>query len=260
MNRNDIGKCIYCGTADGKLSREHVIPHGLWGDLVLGRASCARCARITSAIEHRIERVSMLAFRTVLGAPTYDKKARPTSFPGRVRRDGEWREIELSIPEYTGTAAFPIFGLASAWTGREDDELELKGLRVVLASAGTVSSATWTPQQRAGAEAVEIPIHYDFAKDPKVFARFIAKIAHGYAVDFFGVDGFRPSLIPSILGESDDIGSWVGTPTATTFAEPPNRGHRVRVGDDRNGGVIASVQLFADSGAPEYFVLVGRLV
>jgi hypothetical protein len=259
VRRKDVGQCIYCGAAGPGLSREHVIPYGLWGDLVLGQASCAKCATVTSAIENRVQRDSMLGFRTVLGAPTRDKKARPTAFPARVRRQGEWQEVELSVPEYTGTAVFPIFGLPSAWTGRDTDDLELKGLRVILASAGTVSSTTWTPQGQAGAEAVEIPVQYDFTRDPAVFARFVAKIAHGYAVDFLGIDGFRPSAVPAILADLGDIGAWVGTPSATMFEGPPNRGHRVRVGDDRNGGVIATIQLFADSGAPEYFVLVGRL-
>ena len=143
-NAPDIGKCIYCGSTDIALSREHVIPYGLWGDLVLGHASCDACARKTSAIERRIQRESMRGFRAVLGAPTYDKKARPKAFPARVRREGVWQEVELSIPEYTGTAVFPIFGLPSGWTGRADNSLELKGLRVVLASTGTVRSATWT--------------------------------------------------------------------------------------------------------------------
>jgi hypothetical protein len=81
----------------------------------------------------------------------------------------------------------------------------------------------------------------------------------GTRSSFFGVDGFRPSAVRAILDETDDVGCWVGTATATMFEEPPVRGHRVRVGDDRNGGVIAGVQLYADSGAPEYIVLVGRL-
>ena len=42
-----IGRCIYCGTTEGKLSEEHITPYGLGGLLVLQEASCERCARIT---------------------------------------------------------------------------------------------------------------------------------------------------------------------------------------------------------------------
>jgi len=51
------------------------------------------------------------------------------------------------------------------------------------------------------------------------FARLIGKIAHGYAVAFLGVDGFVPSVVPAIIGASDDIGVWVGTAGATLFEE-----------------------------------------
>jgi hypothetical protein len=259
MEAIEIGECIYCRARDIPLSREHVIPYGLWGDLVLRDASCADCARETSEVEGRVLRGNMLGFRAVLDAPTRDRRDRPTSFPAEVQRDGEWLGVDLPIPEYTGTAVFPIFDLPAAWTQRPDHELTVKGHYVALASESTRTGGVWTPAHQANADAVRIPVKYDPVRGPVDFARFVGKVAHGYAVALFGLDGFVPTAVPAILGRSDDIGAWVGTPGASLFEEAPNRGHRVRVGDDRNGGVIAGVHLFADSGAPEYLVCVGRL-
>jgi hypothetical protein len=254
-----VGECIYCRKRDVPLSREHVLPHGLWGTLVLQEASCSDCRDVTSKVEGSVLQDNMLGFRTVLNAPTYHPKDRPTSFPGFVDRGGGWEQVDLPIPEYTGTAMFPVLDLPSAWTGRSGDDLIVKDQYVALASAATRSGGVWDPASQAGANAVRIPLDYDPVRGPVDFARFIAKIAHGFAVAFFGIDGFVPSAVPAILGEAEDVGAWVGSPAASLFEEPPERGHRVRVGDDRQGGVIAGVQLFADSGAPEYLVCVGRL-
>jgi hypothetical protein len=60
-------------------------------------------------------------------------------------------------------------------------------------------------------------------------------------------------------GDSDDIGAWVGTPSASLWEEPPPRATASELETMGHGGVIAGVQLLADSGAPECFVVVGRL-
>jgi len=47
--------------------------------------------------------------------------------------------------------------------------------------------------------------------DVKSFARFVAKMAYGYAVERYGLEAFeRTFVLPAILGTSDDIGRWVG--------------------------------------------------
>jgi 5-methylcytosine-specific restriction endonuclease McrA len=46
-------KCIYCGAlvSDGKLGDEHIIPTSFGGNLILPRASCRNCERITTKIK-----------------------------------------------------------------------------------------------------------------------------------------------------------------------------------------------------------------
>src|SRR5437016_4327775 len=63
------GHCIYCGKteADGAaLSREHIIPLGLSGELVYRKASCECCREKTQAAETSCLRHTWLAARTHL--------------------------------------------------------------------------------------------------------------------------------------------------------------------------------------------------
>lgn len=230
------------------------MPKALGGTQTLLKASCSSCATKTGEVERRVLRECWGGFRWVLGMPTRHKDERPTEASAEVRHGDEWHEVSLPVSQYTGAAAFPVFREPPAYRGFEDPELRWDWIRTVLATDGTPSTAD-TPAVRAGADGYRIPVGFD----PKAIARMIAKIAHGYAVDFYGLDAFVPYLPSAILGDTDDIGRWVGSPGATVFADAPNEGHRIRVGDDANTtGIIAGIQLFANAGAPEYFVVVGE--
>ena len=52
-----VGKCIYCGSTQEPLTREHIIPLSLGGSLVLPRATCHTHANTTSTFERSIARV-----------------------------------------------------------------------------------------------------------------------------------------------------------------------------------------------------------
>ena len=79
-----VGRCIYCGTSTGKLSREHIIPLGLGANHVLPQASCEPCANITKNFERACLRTSMGEFRIRQKMPTRRKKERPSSLPYTV--------------------------------------------------------------------------------------------------------------------------------------------------------------------------------
>jgi hypothetical protein len=53
-NSPDIGECIYCGERDAPLSTEHAVPYALNGPWTLLRASCKRCADITTGFERDV--------------------------------------------------------------------------------------------------------------------------------------------------------------------------------------------------------------
>jgi hypothetical protein len=100
-----------------------------------------------------------------------------------------------------------------------------------------------------------------------VFARAIAKIAYCTALLKYGLDGFRPLIIPQlILGTYPHIPYFVG-PYPRPHRPPNPRGqqHFVEFGHItyKNLKLLhANVRLFADSGAPEsgmptYLVILG---
>ena len=63
-------------------------------------------------------------------------------------------------------------------------------------------------------------------------------------------------VLPAILGESNDVGRWVGCDGREQITGP-NYLHGVRTAVV-NGDILARVRLFAQFGAPEYLVLVGK--
>lgn len=254
MRGKVIGRCIYC-RSDENLTREHVIPVGLNGEFVLGKATCENCRKKTEDIERRVLRTSMRGMRIAAGMRTRHRQELPATLPAQVRRGRVWHDVDLPINQYTGGAILPLFGPPTETVGGPDPGgLVAKG-SFVLTATPSGADTSLSVATRAGGEAYRVLT----AVDLTAFARLIAKIAHGYAVDFFGLDGFEPNLPPAILGDAGDIHRWVGSPASSMFDAPAERGHRVRVGVDRRGTtVIAAVQLFADAGAPEYFVVVGR--
>jgi hypothetical protein len=85
------GRCIYCGTDSdpGALQREHIIPYGLNGTLILPRASCPDCSKVTGALETFCLQHMFIDARTHLGLASRshrrNKKPRPapgSGFPG----------------------------------------------------------------------------------------------------------------------------------------------------------------------------------
>jgi hypothetical protein len=105
--------------------------------------------------------------------------------------------------------------------------------------------------------------------EPFTFCRFLAKIAHSFAVGKLGGAHFRPYLAEIVLGKPDvlisrlyqliDCGqnlpdNSLSDPTLRTL-------HRLQVhGHDDTGVeyVVVSIQLFSFLKAPTYYVVVGE--
>src|SRR4051812_29094937 len=58
-----IGRCIYCDSTDG-LTKEHIIPLALDGNLELPDASCPSCQKETHAFGGHVSGRMLKAFRT----------------------------------------------------------------------------------------------------------------------------------------------------------------------------------------------------
>jgi hypothetical protein len=249
MDAIRIGRCIYCGTTQGPLDREHMIPAGLNGSWVLHEATCRPCSSITSAFEgHVLGEVFGLA-RAVLKMRT--RRRHPTSRPLSVDRgDGEFETAEVAIREYPALVSFPEFVPPAYLDGRPyKGGIDLNGERTILFGP--------TPQDVGSRLGVK-RMQWRTRLRSHTFPRLIAKIAYTFVVADVGLDGIETAyVLPAILGQTDDLGRWLGCDGMEYITDP-----RLLHGVSHvivNGEILVRVRLFANSRAPEYVVVVGRL-
>lgn len=249
-----MGWCIYCGTKDGKLTTEHIVPFGLGGNLELPESSCESCARITSQFETDILRGELWATRVFLELQSRRKhKTAPTSWPLTVVKDGKEEVHQLPIESYPVLAGFVNLPPPRYLSGQAiRPGLDARGMDTI--------SLGISPQEvlrKFGAQSIRIKASHS----PVNYARMLAKIAYSMAAATGALqDLAEPSpLVPAILGHEDTIGHWVGS------IDEPNEAHagqlhRVAVVSDHGRGLlIGDVQLFSASPTPRYGVILGRL-
>lgn len=248
-----VDRCIYCLATDD-LRREHIIAFGLGGTAVLPRASCARCARITGAFEAQVLRGPMRAVRVLRRLRSRSKHA---GVPGTQRltvvRSGVTETVQIPIDQYPILLHFPTFAPPKFLTGHDGSGIEVTSVASVLFGPRPEEVA-----RRLGGQSIILESHGD---RPIAFARILAKIGYAMAVAQGAqsrLDGPSP-VLPSILGEVDDIGRWVGTLT-DPIRKYPGVLHRIAIREDRAKGLLlAEIQLFADSETPSYGVILGNL-
>src|SRR5437660_6760894 len=193
----EIGKCIYCGTTEGALSEEHVTPFGLSGLLVLLHASCERCRDITSALETTILRDQMSAARSALRTKTRHPKERAKPQPMLIEKDGERKTIHAFWQDQWKVIQLPIFPLPAHIDGRS----YTSGIESTSMDQFELSEKGEEIAKRHGADKVLLRSY-----PVEVFARFIGKMAYGYAVERYTLNAFEEVYITSaILGQTDDI-------------------------------------------------------
>jgi hypothetical protein len=248
----NIGKCIYCGRTDEPLSREHIIPRGLNGELTLTDASCGRCRDITSRLEDDLLRNAFGPARVGLRLRTQRPEERPKHLPIQVRRGGNEILIDVPVDEYPAIVALPVFAPPAHASGRSYSS----GVQLVNVSLARV----WGPplaevHRKYGHEYTGIQLSYN----PVAFARAIAKIAYGFTVLKLGLERIADRyVLPAMLGEASDIGRWVGCDPGPPIS-PSTDLHAWSFGLDQDHKEIhVLVRLFALFGAPEYHIVVGR--
>lgn len=248
-----VGHCIYCPEVQN-LSKEHIIPFGLNGNAVLSAASCARCRKITGVFEAQVLRGPMRAVRVLRKIQSRKKhEGAPLTERLRFTRNGVSETVVLPIERFPILLHFPTFVPPRFLTGGQNSGIDVTG--VVTISFGPRPNVV---ARELGAQELLLESRGD---RPVPFARMIAKI--GYAMAFAvgalnRLEGPSP-VIPSILGEVDDIGRWVGTLT-DPIRRYPELLHRIAIREDRERRfLLAEVQLFSDSETPSYGVILGQL-
>lgn len=246
-----VGQCIYCLTRERPLSREHVIPLGLNGDLLLLEASCPSCARVTSRFERDALRSALIGPRTGLRMRTRRPHQRPTWFPLLVERQGRREKILIPAEEYPAFLATPVFAPPAHMSGDPyASKIVVRGLGRTQVSGLPLPAL----QRKYGGEYVGVEIAYQ----PVQFAKLIGKIAYGYAVLVMGLGAIaNADVLPAIRGDSTDIGRWVGSVEGDAVGLGTGlHALSLKVTADE---IHVFVRLFAQFNVREYVVVVGRV-
>ena len=248
-----VGHCIYCGATDN-LQKEHILPFGLSGTAVLPDSTCSKCARITGRQEGIVLRGPMRAVRVYRQLRSRTKyRDAPQKYPLNVMRGSREETVMLPLDEYPILLHFPIFP-PPAFLNPSGYTNGIRNTGFVTISFGPNPAEVL---KRLGATSIS----QTQGLRPVSFARVIAKIAYAFAVAERALDQIRgdPLVLPAILGNSDDIGRWVGTITDHLQAFDGQL-HRILIHEDRQKGLlIGDVQLFSDSQTPRYGVILGIL-
>jgi hypothetical protein len=221
-----VGLCIYCGAAPPTpLTKEHIIPQGLGGGLILPQSSCEKCRRITQKFEETsLRSMSLLTYRLKAELVQHLHE-----IPDRARQQPHF--LLLPVPE---------------------------GAPGILAGRPLGTPMRYHLQLAANVVPTRLP-----NVDVISYFRMIAKIAHSFAVSQIGIDGFDAHLPHIILGNQPVMIPYlIGISDATLPVRPNALSHQIGLGLIAWGGghlVRVRVQLFAFNRGPAYDAVAGTL-
>jgi hypothetical protein len=267
------GRCIYCGSDGSKdgLRDEHIIPFSLGGNTEIENASCTDCERRINPVDTHMAQVVFGEYRIHAAVQTRHPKNRPTSLPARFTVGEKEISLDLPIKDHPFSLALPIWGEAGFFRAVPIDDPFPEPLMHIY---------HYMPPNMHKTLAIEETDNFKIWSSGRLnatlFARGIAKIAYCHTVLKYGLDGFRPLILPDIiLGRFSGVSYFVGTPL--TLPPPPfPKGQRHMVRQVNVDGLrshkkilgtsfklhLVYVRLFADSahqqhGMPVYHVIAG---
>ncbi len=253
-----VWHCIYCGTAParkGALGKEHIIPQGLGGTMILPRASCRLCEDITKSFERECLRKMFREVRGHLNIPAKPRRPeeRPSEFRiGFTQKGDEKNRRWLDIPIEAHPFSFSMPGLpvAGILEGREPTH------NATIERVHTFLGPGFHEKMR------HIGANTAFTLFPiGEFFQLLAKIGHAYAVAEIGYERFSPLLIDLIRGDDDHLGHHIGTETKNSRGKTTEL-HTLALilARDAKGDelIVVNVRLFSRLNAPTYHVVVGR--
>lgn len=245
-----IRRCIYCLREGVPLGREHVIPEGLGGTLIILKACCRKCEDAIRKFEQPCIRQTFESPRTYLRIKSKRKhipRNRRLRVGARAASDSDRVWTTADFDDFPFTLAFPKFDPPPLLSGviKNDDRHIIQKIEFWLAP-GALAKMHSTKEETS----VFTPIRIG-----DLFS-LIAKIGHGFAVSELGLDGFKPLVTNMIRGIPDDLSnSLVGR----SEEQPPSTSalHElaIRMTDEY---VTVLVQLFAPINAPTFQAVVGR--
>jgi hypothetical protein len=145
------------------------------------------------------------AFRIKSGFPTRRPKERPDFIDLDYFKTHDQQPIAHLRTERTPTDKAPLS--CTLW------HFELPGIvQGIEPKPGMISGQVWAVSVKEEAHSYPDGTAIRIGRiEPGLYARVLAKIAHGYAVAEVGIDGFHHALPSLILGKSDDFCHLVGS-------------------------------------------------
>lgn len=245
-----FGYCVYCG--EPGTSKEHAIPFGLLGRIVLPKASCETCREVTHAFETAcMNDVFGGAFRHRIGIPARKGRPRPeTHATVFEHEDGNRITLRLRTADVPQTLSVPVLNPPKMLAPNPHDDLGVVWHRVHSKEFAAI-------EDRFGASG--IVKSFSIA----VFLQTLAKIGHCLAhvnLRRSDLDTFN-FLVPErmrrgVVSELLEIVGGLGVPSEKT-----DQLHEVEtfiVEQEQRELLCAEVRLFAFMGTPRHVVVVGE--
>jgi hypothetical protein len=259
-----VGRCIYCGATEGKMTREHIIPLALNGNLKLPRASCGACADKTREFEQLCtaeEHGMFFSIRARLGMKSRQGSTkRGTICTEVIGRDGTRSRKTFRIDDLPVAIYQWKLPPAGILIGR-DPATEITTRKLI---------SYWQSPKGLGQPFLETKGDTavgTFAPEP--FLQLLAKIGYSFAAGAIGPQNLMPELADLILTKHPrhtDYTYLIGTDefdlpySPICPSSPP--AHRLedvkRVASDGQTFSLVKVHIFQNLGFPEYHVVVGR--
>jgi hypothetical protein len=255
MKYSPVGACIYCGSTEGKLGEEHIIPFSLNGALVLPLASCKKCEKETHTYEFTVARRIFGHFRIRYGVQTRRKKKRPKFIEiGTIDELGRRGSAQIPYAECPVTLILYKFEECEYLKGNSEHQSKFNWVPITIFSKAELDKLI---EEYGWDRTVQ------FKTVPNEFARMIGKIAYSFMVAELGLSGFTPhkQLIDVILNRSDNISYLIGGDWDIPPADPSGHHHLQWIADVKEGyaDVIVELRLFPAFETPVYRVVVGKI-
>jgi hypothetical protein len=249
-----IGRCIYCGSTDD-LSDEHIIPYGLGATWVLRKASCKRHRDITSKFELDVQRNLWGLIRAAIGTPSRKGHAGKLLKVMLKTEAGLETDVDLDPALVGAPIEFIRLPLPRYLSG-----IKQTGSLSVI---GNVMHYFPDPERfRRELRAQYGPGQVSFSTtfQPVAFAQMLAKIALGFTIARFGLEGIKKCYIIPAIDDGTGIGQWVGCiDDGITLSEGTND-FEISGGfiNTPTRDIVVEVRLFGKLKTPTYIVVVGE--
>lgn len=259
QRQNGIGKCIYCGSHDD-LTDEHVLPYALGGHLRLNQASCKACATITGRLEQKLLRGHWWPYRKKLGLQTRNPSAANELKSIKIiKANGDVISGQMPLEDFVAAI---VFELAPPSILRDEilsgEPFATKAFLKMLGPMASEAQIDGKPYRLLPSDKVEFPVNFDTGE----LTRFLAKVAHGYAISKEGLDAFDEFYLPEfILGQTDGIQTYVGGyESQIVMPVLPGGGYNRMMLRTRGDFISVCIQLFIEAGDPPpiYEIIVGK--